>query len=122
MAPSAKGAHRFFGLQWTVEFVSQMKEDGRQTPPVKIGSPNMHQFRVGQTVRIRSGPKGSPCPDQNYRIVAKLPAQNGFPQYRVRNSGEAYERVVTEDQLASLKEADNRQNRTLREKTFGEDG
>lgn len=82
----------------------------------------MHQYRVGQTIRIRPGPKGFPFSDQNYRIVAKLPARNGFPQYRVRNSGEAFERVVTEDQLVSLKEADNRQNRTLREKTFGEDG
>jgi len=80
-----------------------------------------HKFKVGQTVRLESGARAAASPEQVYRVVGTLPARNGYPQYRVRNSGEAYERVVTEDQLARLQDADVDQNQSLREKTFGKD-
>jgi hypothetical protein len=81
---------------------------------------SVHQFKVGQTVRIKPGYREPFFPDQNYRIVANLPERNGSPQYRVRNSGEPHERVITHEKIVLLNEIARGKDRALLEKTFGD--
>lgn len=81
---------------------------------------SVHRFKVGQTVRIKPGYREPFLPDQNYRIVANLPARNGSPQYRVRNSGEPHERVIAHEKIVLLDEIDRGQDRALLERTFGD--
>ena len=59
----------------------------------------VHQFTVGQIVRIRSKSGVFPKTDDVFRITRTLPIQDNFPQYRLRNDGESYERVAAEDAL-----------------------
>ena len=62
------------------------------------GSPT-HRFAIGQKVRMKSTP-GMPLRHEVvFRILGKLPARDGSPQYRIRYEGETYERVTTEDNL-----------------------
>ncbi|MCR9059528.1 hypothetical protein [Roseibium album] len=92
----------------------------RQAPsPDEKNNSLVHQYKVGQTVRLRPELKEPFFPDQNYRIIAILPARNESPQYRVRNSGEPFERVVTQEKIAPQKESDNGKNQILQDKTFG---
>ncbi len=59
----------------------------------------VHQFSVGQIVRIRSKSGVFPKTDDVFRITRTLPIQDNFPQYRLRSDGESYERVAAEDAL-----------------------
>ncbi len=59
----------------------------------------VHQFSVGQIVRIKSRSGGFPKADAVFRITGTLPTQDNFPQYRVRSDGESHERVAAEDAL-----------------------
>ena len=59
----------------------------------------VHQFSVGQIVRIKGRSGGFPKSDEIFRITRTLPTQDNYPQYRVRSEGESYERVAAEDAL-----------------------
>ena len=59
----------------------------------------VHQFSIGQIVRIRSKSGVFPKTDDVFRITRMLPIQDNFPQYRLRSDGESYERVAAEDAL-----------------------
>ncbi len=67
-----------------------------RTPPLEAA---IHQFSVGQIVRMRSRSGVFPKTVELFRITRTLPARDNLPQYRLRGDGENYERVATEDNL-----------------------
>jgi hypothetical protein len=58
-----------------------------------------HRFRVGQTVLYTSSPITRPGASGSYKVVKLLPSDGDDYQYRIKNSGEAFERVAKESQL-----------------------
>jgi len=58
-----------------------------------------HKFRVGQTVLYTSSPISRPGASGTYKVVKLLPSDGDDYQYRIKNSGEAFERVAKESQL-----------------------
>jgi hypothetical protein len=66
-----------------------------------IWSPSLrtHKFRVGQTVFYTSSPISRPGASGSYHVVRLLPSDGEDYQYRIKNPGEAFERVAKESQL-----------------------
>jgi hypothetical protein len=58
-----------------------------------------HKFHVGQTVSYTSSPISRPGASGSYRVVRLLPSDGEDYQYRIKNPGEAFERVAKESQL-----------------------
>jgi hypothetical protein len=58
-----------------------------------------HKFRVGQTVFYTSSPITRPGASGSYKVVRLLPSDGDDYQYRIKHSGEAFERVAKESQL-----------------------
>jgi hypothetical protein len=58
-----------------------------------------HKFRIGQTVSLASGFGYSQSARAVFKIVALLPSNGAHFQYRIRNSGELFERVAAENEL-----------------------
>jgi hypothetical protein len=58
-----------------------------------------HRFRVGQTVSYTSSPISRPGASGSYHVVRLLPSDGDDYQYRIKNPGEAFERVAKESQL-----------------------
>jgi hypothetical protein len=58
-----------------------------------------HKFRVGQTVFYTSSPISRPGASGSYKVVRLLPSDGEDYQYRIKHSGEAFERVAKESQL-----------------------
>ena len=58
-----------------------------------------HRFRVGQTVFYTSSPISRPGASGSYQVVRLLPSDGDDYQYRIKNPGEAFERVAKESQL-----------------------
>ena len=58
-----------------------------------------HKFRVGQTVLYTSSPITRPGASGSYKVVKLLPSDGDDYQYRIKNPGEAFERVAKESQL-----------------------
>lgn len=58
-----------------------------------------HKFRVGQTVFYTSSPISRPGASGSYKVVRLLPSDGEDYQYRIKNPGEAFERVAKESQL-----------------------
>jgi hypothetical protein len=58
-----------------------------------------HRFRVGQTVLYTSSPISRPGASGTYQVVKLLPSDGDDYQYRIKNPGEAFERVAKESQL-----------------------
>jgi hypothetical protein len=58
-----------------------------------------HKFRVGQTVLFTSSPITRPGASGTYKVVKLLPSDGDDYQYRIKNAGEAFERVAKESQL-----------------------
>jgi len=58
-----------------------------------------HRFKVGQSVRLVSGPFGRGIGNGIYKITQLLPPEGDDYQYRVKNGDEPHERVVKESQL-----------------------
>ena len=69
--------------------------------PVAVHGPTlrMHKFRVGQTVLYTSSPITRPGASGTYKVVKLLPSDGDDYQYRIKNPGEAFERVAKESQL-----------------------
>ena len=61
-----------------------------------------HRFDIGQSVTLASRFGLSPKAPDSYRIIARLPARDNSPQYRIRNDDEKHERVATEDNLEAF--------------------
>jgi hypothetical protein len=60
---------------------------------------NTHKFHVGQTVFYTSSPITRPGASGSYKVVRLLPSDGDDYQYRIKNPGEAFERVAKESQL-----------------------
>ena len=58
-----------------------------------------HKFHVGQTVFYTSSPISRPGASGSYKVVRLLPSDGDDYQYRIKNPGEAFERVAKESQL-----------------------
>jgi hypothetical protein len=58
-----------------------------------------HKYRVGQTVFYTSSPISRPGASGSYQVVRLLPSDGDDYQYRIKNPGEAFERVAKESQL-----------------------
>jgi hypothetical protein len=58
-----------------------------------------HKFQVGQTVSYTSSPISRPGASGSYKVVRLLPSDGEDYQYRIKNPGEAFERVAKESQL-----------------------
>ena len=58
-----------------------------------------HKYRVGQTVFYTSSPISRPGASGSYEVVRLLPSDGEDYQYRIKNPGEAFERVAKESQL-----------------------
>ena len=58
-----------------------------------------HRFHVGQTVFYTSSPISRPGASGSYKVVRLLPSDGEDYQYRIKNPGEAFERVAKESQL-----------------------
>jgi hypothetical protein len=58
-----------------------------------------HKYQVGQTVFYTSSPISRPGASGAYKVVRLLPSDGEDYQYRIKNSGEAFERVAKESQL-----------------------
>jgi hypothetical protein len=58
-----------------------------------------HKFQVGQTVFYTSSPISRPGASGSYEVVKLLPSDGDDYQYRIKNPGEAFERVAKESQL-----------------------
>jgi hypothetical protein len=64
-----------------------------------VSSPETHKFHVGQTVFYTSSPISRPGASGSYKVVRLLPSDGEDYQYRIKNPGEAFERVAKESQL-----------------------
>ena len=63
------------------------------------GALRTHKYRVGQTVFYTSSPISRPGESGSYQVVRLLPSDGEDYQYRIKNPGEAFERVAKESQL-----------------------
>jgi hypothetical protein len=67
--------------------------------PVSASDLQTHKYRVGQTVFYTSSPISRPGASGSYKVVRLLPSDGDDYQYRIKNPGEAFERVAKESQL-----------------------
>jgi hypothetical protein len=74
-------------------------EPGAIPYKVRESALKAHKFSVGQTVYFTSGPMGRPGSNGSYKVVRLLPWDGEDYQYRIKSSGEAFERVAKESQL-----------------------
>jgi hypothetical protein len=58
-----------------------------------------HKYHVGETVYFTSPTFGRASASGNYTVVKLLPSEGDDYQYRIKSSGEAFERVAKESQL-----------------------
>jgi hypothetical protein len=68
-------------------------------PPSPLSTLRTHRFSVGQTVSYTSSPITRPGASGSYKVVRLLPSDGDDYQYRIKNPGEAFERVAKESQL-----------------------
>jgi hypothetical protein len=64
-----------------------------------VPSLRTHKYRIGQTVFYTSSPISRPGATGSYEVVRLLPSDGEDYQYRIKNPGEAFERVAKESQL-----------------------
>ena len=58
-----------------------------------------HKYHVGETVYYTSPTFGRAAATGSYIVVKLLPSEGDDYQYRIKSSGEAFERVAKESQL-----------------------
>jgi len=58
-----------------------------------------HKYQVGETVYYTSPTFGRAAASGSYIVVKLLPSEGDDYQYRIKSSGEAFERVAKESQL-----------------------
>jgi len=81
----------------------QMQMIRTVSPPVQPAAPQVvvhpHKYRVGETVYYTSPSFGRAAATGSYTVVKLLPSDGEDYQYRIKSSGEAFERVAKESQL-----------------------
>ena len=58
-----------------------------------------HKYQVGETVYFTSPTFGRAAATGSYTVIKLLPSEGDDYQYRIKSSGEAFERVAKESQL-----------------------
>jgi len=58
-----------------------------------------HKYAVGQTVKFIAGPITRVNGTGTFKVVKLLPPDGDEHQYRIKSTGEAFERVAKESQL-----------------------
>jgi len=73
------------------------------SPPVQPTAPEpvsrAHKYQVGEAVFYTSPTFGRAAATGSYTVVKLLPSEGDDYQYRIKSSGEAFERVAKESQL-----------------------
>jgi hypothetical protein len=74
------------------------------SPPVQpVAAPEIpirtHKYQVGEIVYYTSPTFGRAAATGSYTVVKLLPSEGDDYQYRIKSSGEAFERVAKESQL-----------------------
>ena len=73
------------------------------SPPVQPIAPELpvvrHKYQVGETVYFTSPNFGRASASGTYTVIKLLPSESDDYQYRIKSSGEAFERVAKESQL-----------------------
>ena len=73
------------------------------SPPVQPSVPDVpvypHKYRVGEVVYYTSPSFGRAAATGSYTVIKLLPSDGADYQYRIKSSGEAFERVAKESQL-----------------------
>lgn len=89
------------GVKITASSIAQLAvKPLRPSPASTFGSAlRSHKFHVGQTVSFTSSPITRPGASGSYKVVRLLPSDGDDYQYRIKNPGEAFERVAKESQL-----------------------
>jgi hypothetical protein len=59
-----------------------------------------HKFQVGETLDFNPSRMGFPAANKECTIVRRLPVEGDKRLYRIKCTTEAFERVVSETQLA----------------------
>jgi hypothetical protein len=76
------------------------------SPPVQPVAPEIvlksHKYQVGETVYFTSPTFGRAAASGTYTVVKLLPSESDDYQYRIKSSGEAFERVAKESQLDKM--------------------
>jgi hypothetical protein len=76
------------------------------SPPTQPVAPEIvlksHRYQVGETVYFTSPTFGRAAASGTYTVVKLLPSESDDYQYRIKSSGEAFERVAKESQLDKL--------------------
>jgi hypothetical protein len=76
------------------------------SPPVQPAAPEIvlksHKYQVGETVYFTSPTFGRAAASGTYTVVKLLPSESDDYQYRIKSSGEAFERVAKESQLDKM--------------------
>ena len=88
-----------------------MRVQGAATKMIRTQSPPMqpvaaheipirtHKYQVGEIVYYTSPTFGRAAATGSYTVVKLLPSEGDDYQYRIKSSGEAFERVAKESQL-----------------------
>ncbi|MSP33077.1 MAG: hypothetical protein EXR03_09720 [Pseudolabrys sp.] len=61
-----------------------------------------HRYQVGEMVYYISPTFGRAAATGSYTVVKLLPSESDDYQYRIKSSGEAFERVAKESQLEKM--------------------
>jgi hypothetical protein len=61
-----------------------------------------HKYQVGEIVYYTSPTFGRAAATGTYTVVKLLPSESDDYQYRIKSSGEAFERVAKESQLEKM--------------------
>ena len=76
------------------------------SPPVQPAAPEIalksHRYHVGEKVYFTSPTFGRAAASGTYTVVKLLPSESDDYQYRIKSSGEAFERVAKESQLDKM--------------------
>jgi len=76
--------------------------DAFQINDQQLDTPTTHRYDAGQMVRFTRGFPYRNAVAGDYEVVSRLPSRDGEFQYRIKSSGEPYERVVRESELEHL--------------------
>jgi hypothetical protein len=72
-------------------------------PPSSLELPRqLHKYLIGETVYYTSPSFGRAAASGSYTVVKLLPSEGDDYQYRIKSSGEAFERVAKESQLERI--------------------
>lgn len=60
----------------------------------------LHKFKIGQTVILTPNRQDGEAPPGAYTVQRLLPVEGASVPYRIRNSRDGHERVVTQERLS----------------------